>query len=70
MPDDTIALYDRIAGRFGDVLDACPPDRWASPSPCPGWTARDVAAHVVRNTAGPWPAWTGRRSRRRAPTRT
>lgn len=49
MTDDTTALYDRIADRFGDLLDRCPADRWASPSPCPGWTARDVAAHVVRN---------------------
>lgn len=49
MPDDTNALYDRIADRFGVLLDECPPDRWVSPSPCPGWTARDVAAHVVRN---------------------
>lgn len=49
MPEDTIALYDRIADRFGVLVDHCPPSRWASPSPCAGWTARDVAAHVVRN---------------------
>lgn len=49
MSDDTTALYDRIADRFGALLEDCPPDRWAAPSPCPGWTARDVAAHVVRN---------------------
>jgi uncharacterized protein (TIGR03083 family) len=49
MSEDLTALYDRIADRFGDLLDRCPPDRWTSPSPCPGWTARDVAAHVVRN---------------------
>lgn len=49
MCDDTPAPYDRIANRFGDLLDRCPADRWTSPSPCPGWTARDVAAHVVRN---------------------
>lgn len=45
----TSVLYDRIASRFGELLDHCPADRWSSASPCPGWTARDVAAHVVRN---------------------
>lgn len=49
MSDDPTALYDRIADRFGELLNHCPADRWAAPSPCPGWTARDVAAHVVRN---------------------
>jgi hypothetical protein len=24
-----------------------PADRWTSPSPCPGWTAREVVAHVI-----------------------
>lgn len=45
----TAVLYDRIATRFGELLDHCPVDRWSNASPCPGWTARDVAAHVVRN---------------------
>ncbi|BBA95821.1 hypothetical protein RVR_835 [Actinacidiphila reveromycinica] len=42
-------LYGRIAGRFGELIHDCPQDRWEDPSPCPGWTARDVAAHVVSN---------------------
>lgn len=46
---ETRELYARIATRFGDLLDACPADGWSATSPCPGWTARDVAAHVVRN---------------------
>jgi uncharacterized protein (TIGR03086 family) len=29
------------------VVDAVPADRWNAPSPCEGWTARDVVAHVV-----------------------
>ena len=24
-----------------------PADRWAAPSPCDGWTARDVVSHVI-----------------------
>ncbi|WP_329040020.1 TIGR03086 family metal-binding protein [Streptomyces sp. NBC_00178] len=42
-------LYERIAERFGELIRVCPPDRWQDPSPCPGWAARDVAAHVVSN---------------------
>ncbi|MFD7552047.1 TIGR03086 family metal-binding protein [Streptomyces sp. NPDC059578] len=42
-------LYGRIADRFGDLIENCPPEKWDQPSPCPGWTARDVAAHVVSN---------------------
>ncbi len=29
------------------VVNAVPADRWDAPSPCEGWTARDVVAHVV-----------------------
>ncbi|NDZ92721.1 TIGR03086 family protein [Streptomyces sp. SID6673] len=39
--------YTRLATGFGDVLDEVPPDRWAAPSPCDGWTARDVVGHVI-----------------------
>lgn len=38
-----------MADHFGHLLDRCPDKRWDAPSPCEGWTARDVAAHVVRN---------------------
>jgi uncharacterized protein (TIGR03086 family) len=33
------------AGRFSAVVDAVPD--WSAPSPCPGWSAADVVAHVV-----------------------
>ncbi|MFC5156159.1 TIGR03086 family metal-binding protein [Streptomyces amakusaensis] len=42
-------LYERIAERFGELIRECPPGRWEDPSPCPGWTARDVVAHVISN---------------------
>ncbi|MFI0813686.1 TIGR03086 family metal-binding protein [Streptomyces echinatus] len=42
-------LYGRIADRFRELILNCPPERWEDPSPCPGWTAWDVAAHVVSN---------------------
>jgi uncharacterized protein (TIGR03086 family) len=30
-----------------EVLDAIPADRWDAPTPCPEWTVREVANHVV-----------------------
>ena len=29
------------------VVEAVQPDRWGAPSPCEGWTARDVVGHMV-----------------------
>jgi uncharacterized protein (TIGR03086 family) len=49
MSDDNpvIATYRRIADAFSVRVDGTPSDRWSSVSPCEGWTARDVVAHVV-----------------------
>lgn len=39
--------YRRLADGFAAVLDDIPADAWSAPSPCDGWTARDVVAHVI-----------------------
>lgn len=39
--------YARLSGGFADRVAAVPADRWSSPSPCGGWTARDVVGHLV-----------------------
>lgn len=39
--------YRRRADRFQALVDGTPPERWAGPSPCQGWSAQDVVAHVV-----------------------
>jgi uncharacterized protein (TIGR03086 family) len=44
---DTAALYESAHRPLSDVLDAVPAGAWTSPSPCAGWTARDVVAHLV-----------------------
>ncbi|HZM39027.1 MAG TPA: maleylpyruvate isomerase family mycothiol-dependent enzyme [Acidimicrobiales bacterium] len=44
---DVAAEYRRRADRFEGLVAGTPPDRWSSPSPCAGWTARDVVIHVV-----------------------
>jgi uncharacterized protein (TIGR03086 family) len=39
--------YRRLAREFGRRVDAVAADGWDAPSPCPGWTARDVLRHVL-----------------------
>lgn len=41
------ARYRDLATEFTRRVDAVPADRWANPSPCAGWTARDVVRHVI-----------------------
>jgi hypothetical protein len=39
--------YRRRADAFEGLITCTAPERWTSPSPCVGWLARDVVAHVV-----------------------
>lgn len=39
--------YRRVADAFGDRVRAVPAGAWGNPSPCAGWTARDVVRHLV-----------------------
>jgi uncharacterized protein (TIGR03086 family) len=39
--------YRRLAAAFGDTVAEVPPDGWATPTPCEGWTALDLVRHVV-----------------------
>lgn len=46
---DIADRYRALAADFTAEVEAVPVDdpRWANPSPCPDWTARDVVAHMV-----------------------
>jgi uncharacterized protein (TIGR03086 family) len=46
---EAIDRYQLVATGFDRRVRAAPADKWNAPSPCEGWTARDVVAHVVRN---------------------
>lgn len=39
--------YSRVAAGFAARLERCSPGMLDGPSPCEGWTGRDVASHVV-----------------------
>ena len=43
--------YRRLSSAFAQRLAAVPDDAWENASPCEGWTARDVAWHVVETPA-------------------
>lgn len=44
---DIAARYRKVAGHFAATTAAVPTDRWSAPSPCEGWSARDVVGHAV-----------------------
>jgi uncharacterized protein (TIGR03083 family) len=46
----TWAYIDEQRADLADFLDTLTPDQWATPSLCPGWTVRQVAAHVTQST--------------------
>ncbi|WP_210650736.1 TIGR03086 family metal-binding protein [Nocardioides sp. SYSU D00065] len=45
-PDHDLSLFTSRAERFTEVVDAVV-GSWDAPSPCAGWSARDVVRHVV-----------------------
>ncbi|MFI8849037.1 maleylpyruvate isomerase family mycothiol-dependent enzyme [Streptomyces sp. NPDC053499] len=49
---DTADHYAHLADAFLARVRATPDDRWDAHSPCRGWTARDVVAHVINGHRG------------------
>lgn len=39
--------YERITQQFTDRARAVPDEAWDNPSPCEGWTARDIVGHLT-----------------------
>lgn len=48
---DVSDRYRRLSGAFADKIAAVPSDRWTAPTPCTGWTVRDLVRHVAENPA-------------------
>jgi len=40
--------YRRLCDAFAAKIAAVPDDKWASNTPCEGWTTRDLVGHVVQ----------------------
>lgn len=45
--NSTATLYETVNRPLRAVLDAAPEESWAGPSPCAGWSARDVSSHMI-----------------------
>jgi uncharacterized protein (TIGR03086 family) len=43
---DVPGLYGRAMDAFGELVRAVG-DRWSDPTPCEGWSVRDLANHVI-----------------------
>ncbi|WP_433072962.1 TIGR03086 family metal-binding protein [Dactylosporangium sp. CA-052675] len=52
MRSDVRDHYAALAEGFLARVRAVPAGAWDDPSPCPGWTARDVVAHLVNGHRG------------------
>jgi uncharacterized protein (TIGR03083 family) len=51
MDDSQIwAHIDEQRTDLADYLDTLTPEQWETPSLCPGWTVRQVAAHITHST--------------------
>lgn len=42
-----MAKYDRVVGRFTELVDSISADQWSLSTPCEGWTIRDLMHHIV-----------------------
>jgi uncharacterized protein (TIGR03086 family) len=47
--DEIRSRYTRLADAFAAKIDAVPGDKWGAPTPCEGWSARDLVNHVTES---------------------
>src|SRR3954454_19163900 len=45
--DDVAEQYRRLSAGMPGLIAAVPDDAWSRPSPCEGWTARDLVGHLI-----------------------
>jgi uncharacterized protein (TIGR03086 family) len=45
--NSTATQFDAARRPLTELLDAVPTTAWSSPSPCEGWSASDVVAHLI-----------------------
>jgi uncharacterized protein (TIGR03086 family) len=53
-------MLERAVAGFGALVDAVPDGAWAAPTPCAGWTVRDLVGHVVVEDLWAVPLFAGR----------
>lgn len=55
-----VDLHHRAVAAFDDLVRAIGPDQWDLPTPCVGWTVRDLVAHVTAENLWTPPLLAGR----------
>lgn len=45
--EDYVAAWHQASESLLEVCDQLPDEAWAAPTECPGWSVKDVAAHVA-----------------------
>jgi uncharacterized protein (TIGR03086 family) len=45
--NDIVGMLEQAAGVTRGIIANVRPDQWTTPSPCAGWTVRDVVRHLV-----------------------
>ena len=48
----TVHLFPGLLHQLIDVLEALTPEEWDLPTPCPGWSVHDLAAHILGDEVG------------------
>src|ERR671939_77251 len=51
-PPQPLDLLRRAAAFWTDRVDAIHDDQWANPTPCTGWTVRQLVVHVIERDRG------------------
>ena len=51
-PVQTAHLFPGLLQELIDVLETLAPEEWARPTPCPGWSVHDLAAHILGDEVG------------------
>lgn len=49
VPPAAADRYDRLSSRFTALVRGVPDDAWDAPTPCEGWTVRDLVVHVAES---------------------
>ena len=44
---DVVDLYGRSMEHFGSLLRSVTDEQWTTPTPCPDWSVRELANHVI-----------------------
>ena len=48
----TAHLFPGLLQELLDVLETLTPEEWDMPTPCPGWSVHDLAAHILGDEVG------------------